>query len=390
MERIIVGKEVVYAAKVGGGAISATDEINDLVEGAVVAFEDDGTFIDGGGSHTPSSDNFYFALGGASSKVDILSGIISRKNFVYSRSDYVAPVTQITYVGPSDDLIYTTGAFLAADVGKQFKCTTVSGGSGDFRATTTALLKIVSTGVLLAADTDLVLGTIYEIIAAGTPDTWDSGELTALSTLADLNLPSTLIVDSIASVTLIDNELSYRAPNRNDRVHYMVVTGDTDVTVITKLIALINANSKIAKYAVASITDNDGIKLTAVDAGHSFGVTPGDILQPAVVSDTIPEGGTPADIGVGSYALIAQLEQDYSMEDGANSDQYRKVPGLYTRPFTAVVGATYDMITITSHNPTPGSPSASGSPDGAVQVLTFPTSAAVADNIEALLADMAG
>lgn len=72
----------------------------------------------------------------------------------------------------------SSGAFTTDMIGKPFKCTDVGSSTRDFREGTTALLKIANTGVLLAADTPLVLNTVYVVYAAGTPDNWGSSVLT--------------------------------------------------------------------------------------------------------------------------------------------------------------------------------------------------------------------
>jgi len=80
----------------GHNGVNDVDEVySGLVQGALVAFAEDGTYLDA--STTELFKNFYFALG--TQEGAIISPLIDYKTMKYSKSAYVAPVTPIIVVG---------------------------------------------------------------------------------------------------------------------------------------------------------------------------------------------------------------------------------------------------------------------------------------------------
>lgn len=93
MKSILITKgSVIY----GHNGVNDVDEVYSLLaQGALVAFAEDGTYLDA--STTELFKNFYFALG--TQEGAIVSPLIDYKTFKYSKSAYVAPVTKIIVVG---------------------------------------------------------------------------------------------------------------------------------------------------------------------------------------------------------------------------------------------------------------------------------------------------
>ncbi len=112
MKQILVNKSIAYAAKVGGGTISGINEINLLDTGAVAVFTEMNVFVTAANVATVSPDvkKFYVAVGNQQTNADsktYISSLIPRMLLDYRKTDYVAPVKQISFIG-SDG---TIGAF---------------------------------------------------------------------------------------------------------------------------------------------------------------------------------------------------------------------------------------------------------------------------------------
>lgn len=93
MKSILITKgSVIY----GHNGVNDVDEVySGLAQGALVAFAEDGTYLDA--STTELFKNFYFALG--TQEGAIVSPLIDYKTFRYSKSAYVAPVLPKIVIG---------------------------------------------------------------------------------------------------------------------------------------------------------------------------------------------------------------------------------------------------------------------------------------------------
>lgn len=105
MKQILVGKQIAYAAKVGGGTISGINQINLLDTGAIAFFTSNNLLITTANAATVLADKkeFYAAVGNqqtaATGSKTFISSMIPR---LYSRIDkkgYLPAVNQISYIG---------------------------------------------------------------------------------------------------------------------------------------------------------------------------------------------------------------------------------------------------------------------------------------------------
>lgn len=102
MKQILIGTQLAYAAKAGGGTISGIKEINLLDIGAIAFFADDNTMLTTANAVTTLADkkSWYAAVGGDPKGAgSMISSHIPR---LYSRVDkkaYVAPVNQVSFIG---------------------------------------------------------------------------------------------------------------------------------------------------------------------------------------------------------------------------------------------------------------------------------------------------
>jgi len=103
MKQILIGKQIAYAAKVGGGTIAGLNELNLLDTGAIACFAENGTILTQAGVAAEMADQkkFYIAVG---NQVDIgsksrISSLIPRVGTNYVKTAYAAPVKQKKFVG---------------------------------------------------------------------------------------------------------------------------------------------------------------------------------------------------------------------------------------------------------------------------------------------------
>jgi len=111
MRQILIGKDIAYAAKVGGGVIADLNEIDQLDDGALAVFTEDGTLLIGLAAAVDALlvdvKKVYYVLGGKdTTEGAIISQMIPRASARLDAAAYLAPVKEVVTVG--NDL--STGA----------------------------------------------------------------------------------------------------------------------------------------------------------------------------------------------------------------------------------------------------------------------------------------
>lgn len=352
METLLINKNnVPYAATVAAGttdSLTLASEIDVLKEGSLVAFEKNGTKVTSGGSFTKTDTKGYFWLGMPNSIATRKSPLINWDTLKYNKNVYTAAVAQVGVLGGDGVTARTTGAFAAGDVGTEFVCT-VASTAGDFRATTVALLKVVSTGVSLDADTDLVAGEKYEVIAAGTPDAW--GGATLVSSTAGVLVTGTKVVGAEYGVTIHDLSKEVWERNKWDVTLTLTSATTTDAQMLTALAAAINTHAQASLVVTAAVLDTDkGIKFTGVNAGESFKVYPQGLLYGTTFfADN--SGITVAPIiGEGTNEQIMKLELATKSVEGYTGTQIHDEIGqnypIYNIPSLVEVGVNYTVYVL--------------------------------------------
>ena len=192
----------------------------------------------------------------------------------------------------------------------------------------------------------------------------------------DLNFPAALLTGDIATVTLVDDSNDTIPQKAIKRYDYRVRSGDTETSVITGLVALVNADPEIATAtAIDAGTANQGIRFNAV-AGVSLKVLASGILSDAPVTGKVAQNP-----GVGTPAAIAELESYYSVYKG-NTSRLNLNGLLYTETSRVVATDTYDMFNLNyeyTHNGTINSQSATKQtltiaiPNGAACIASLTT-----------------
>lgn len=103
MKQILIGKQIAYAAKVGGGTIAGINEIDLLDTGAIAVFSENNVLLTQAGVAASMADQkrIYVAVGNQvdpSSKT-FGSFMIPRVGVNYVKTAYTAPVKQVKFIG---------------------------------------------------------------------------------------------------------------------------------------------------------------------------------------------------------------------------------------------------------------------------------------------------
>lgn len=354
MERLLITKNgVAYSATTAAGtanSLTLPSELDVLKEGSIVWFEANGTRGTAAGSFTKTDTRGQFALGMPSGYKTRVSPLINYSTLKYSKTAYQAAAGMVGVLGGDGVADKSSGVFAAGDIGTQFVVTTASGGSGDFREGTTALLKDVSTGLAIAADTDLTLGQVVEVIAAGTPDAWDSTVLE--SNLAGTLTIGTKVVGAMYGVTIIDLEKETWERNKYPVDLTITNASMTDAALLAALVAAFNADENASAIATAAVTTgNAGIKFTSVTAGSKFKV----MAQGLLYGSTFIADGTGLSIlptpAIGSNAQILDAEVKASTIEGKTgtyiNDQMGHEYPTYKVPSLVESGQNYTEYVLT-------------------------------------------
>lgn len=171
-------------------------------------------------------------------------------------------------------------------------------------------------------------------------------------TIGALNLP-TIVAGQEAFIKITDTTLGLRNlgtvyDNEIKRYSITTVTGDTNITILAKLIAQIN-NDPDSVVVATVVGASVGINLTAKDFGTNFDIALSGILQNSTIEER--EGATPGssvalNVGRGTTAQITALEDLYSVERG-NTNRIHLPQFYYKNPSLVTAGANYDTNTIT-------------------------------------------
>lgn len=98
MNKVLIAKDVAYAAKKGGGTVASSSEIKDLEEGAFAILSSKGVVLatTNVGAEVANTDYVEFAIG---RKNDVQVVVVPRKNTYQKRVDYRAYVKPVITVG---------------------------------------------------------------------------------------------------------------------------------------------------------------------------------------------------------------------------------------------------------------------------------------------------
>ena len=283
MKQIILGQDIAYAAKAGGGTIVDYREIDKLDTGALAVFTERGVLVTSGNVATvlDNQKDVYIAVGNqqyiTGSSVDKaksqLTGMIPRLDSSVTKQVYVSAIGQRTFIGSNG----ASGAFNQPS-------TLVAG--------TEAIVRLTKTTEGLRT-----IGAIY------------------------------------------DNEVK--------RFSTTVLAGDTITTIANRIIDAINADTNEPFVTATAVGATTGIQLDTIDTHDTFTVSVDGILISATRTENALTGSNSRAItyAKGASWQMQQLELEYSTERG-NTNQIWLAQFYYKTPSLVVSGATYDTYTI--------------------------------------------
>lgn len=337
MERLLITKNgIAYSATTADGtanSLTSRNALATLKAGSIVAFEKNGTRVTAAGAFTKTDTKGLFALGMPAGIATRLSPLINWETLSYSKNTYKAATKQVSVLGGDGVANKTTGAFASSDIGTRY-VVTVASTNGDFRAGTTALLKYVATGVAVPADTELTVGQVVEVVAAGTPDAY--GGATLVSNLVGTLAIGTKVVGAEYGVDIVDLEKEVWERRVYNVSLPLNSASATTAEILTALAAAVNAHNKAKEIVVATVLGTDkGLAFTSVTEGNRFAVLPKGLLYGSSVIQDGSGFSKVAVTGEGTNAQILDLEAKTSAIEGktstAQADQLGeiwKVPSL--------------------------------------------------------------
>lgn len=157
-----------------------------------------------------------------------------------------------------------------------------------------------------------------------------------------LNLPGTLIPGTIASMSIGVEKEGVEPHVMWSSYQHMVTSVDTDTTIVTDLVAQINADTRPwAKWtaAVIGVSPNLGISITSTENGQILLSSVDELLQYATRGIL-----TPIVYGKGTPAQIAAEELETSSQDG-NTNRVLYPAQFYSKPSQVDTTAQYATYT---------------------------------------------
>ncbi|PHS35725.1 MAG: hypothetical protein COA82_03680 [Alkaliphilus sp.] len=279
MNKLLIPKAgVVYALSTGGGEISGIDELHLLAEGAVAVFSDDGVMLPAIAPSSSALDNkfgFYMVVGVAKGNDGAFALGASNTTFTYPR---IYPIV-------SKNAYNQTKTAYRAPVAKVLKV--------GFEATVA--------GSNLNLPAVLVAGTVANMRIYR-----ETNEETS-TPLGGRMISTTPVIDAI-------------------RVEEFVQVGDTQLILMTRIAATINAHPanqfEGGSWVTATVTGTVAADLALVLTGNyfnqDFGVTLDDILISASDNTT-----TELDYGHGHWKQIAERWDQSEIEFGDGKFAFR-------------------------------------------------------------------
>jgi len=354
MERLLITKSgSKYSSTIAAdsaNSLTTQSQLNLLQEGSIVLFEKGGTRGTAAGSYTKTDKYATLAVGMPTGVATRVSPLINMSTLSYNKNPYRAAKAQVTVLGDDGVTTRTTGAFASSDIGTEFICTVAPTGTTDFREGSTALLRTVSTGIDVAADTVLVLNEKYVVIAAGTPDNWGGtiGATLVSSLAGTLTIGSKVVGSSYGvSITDLDKEVWER---RTYDVSLVITDSSiSDADLLAALVAEFNSNTAASAIATAAVATGDaGIVFTSVAAGGKFNIAAQGLLYGSTVTcDDSGLSQLPI-IGEGTNAQILKLEAKTIGIEGATGTHSNDEMGeIWKLPSLVESGKNYVVYVLT-------------------------------------------
>lgn len=368
MNKILILKDVAYAAVSSGGAIATVADLDRLAKGAIAVFNQDGTVIPHA-SLTGTHESLIFAVGvtnGADgtvyNKITVpVPVVVDRWNV----QAYQAPVKQVVQIG--------------ALITKQVEKITLSGSGGTATvAAAGGLSKTVTWGtdlattagafvtsfaadylavgiVLTSTSTGATNGVLVFTAAVGgtafTAPTITNASVNLAGTVAHTTANidgTTLQFDSVGDyyINVKDNTFTNKFGVQTKDASGYRQTYMSEEDVVDDVVAKLNAGETfIVASKTGNSTDGWGVSITTKEYGVTMGVSVGGMFEGTPFYSDGTKGSTQIVWGFGTSTDILQMEKDFSVFDG-NSNSIEYPAEYFSVPTETVAGAVYETINI--------------------------------------------
>lgn len=161
----------------------------------------------------------------------------------------------------------------------------------------------------------------------------------------DVNLPSTLVVDTFAYLNITGTNNGNTGMNKSRRYEYKVKTGDTKANVVNGLVSIINADTDkfVTAAAIDAASVNAGISLTSNDYDFTFVMSVGGILSNATISKQT--NTVYCDYGIGRGLQVAAMEDELIINEGNGNYTFMN-DSFFSYTKQADTSATYKTYNI--------------------------------------------
>lgn len=360
MNKILICKDLAYAAVSSGSAIATIADIERLAQGAIAAFDQDGAVI-AHASLAGTYENIYFAVG-----LEALDGVAQTSLTVpipvivdqWNDQAYQAPVKPVVQVGAAAtqvDTVTLSGTSGTASV--------VCAGETDTATFATSLTVTASNfvtanaaaylaaGVVLTSDgADLIITASEVGTSFTTTITNATGDLagTVVNTIAVSG--TTLQFDSVGDyyINVQDNTFTNRyAVRRADASGYRQPY-HSEEDVVDDVVAKLNDTDGgwITATKTGNATDGWGVSITpTVNDGTIISVAVGGMFEGTPIYSDGTKGSTVMVAGYGVASDVLQMEKDFSVFEG-NSNSIEYADEYFSKPTETVSTVSYEMINL--------------------------------------------
>lgn len=363
MNKILVLKDVAYAAVSSGAAITTIADLDRLAPGAIAVFDQDGAII-AYGSLTGTYQSLIFAAGLANdadgNPVTNLTVPVPVVVDRYNVQAYSAPVKQVVQVGAlitkQVDTITLTGTSGTANVTLVGGLTKTATFSSTLAGTATAFVTSHAAAYLAEGIVVTAVGATIVFTAAVGGTAFVSpaianatGDLagTVANTTSNIS-GTTLQFDTTGEygVVVLDNTYTnkygvQRVTGAGYRQSYM-----SEENVVDDVVAKLNRDgSFVVATKTGNSTDGWGISITSKKYGVVMGVSVNGMFEGTPVYSDGTKGSTVIALGMGTSEIVKQMEKDFSVNIG-NSNSIEYTEEYFPLPLETVDANQYEMINL--------------------------------------------
>lgn len=368
MNKILVLKDVAYAAVSSGGAIATLADLDRLAKGAIAVFNQDGTVIPHA-SLTGTHESLIFAVGVTNgtdgtvyNKISVPVPVVVDRWNVQAYQAPVKPVVQIgALITKQVEKITLTGTLGTANVTLAGGLTKLATFGTDLATTAAAFVTshaaaYLAVGIVLTSESSGATNGVLVFTAEVGGTAFTAPVITnATNNLAGTVAHTTANIDGTTLQFETTGEYYVNVKDNTFTNKFGVQTVDasgwrtaymSEENVVDDVVAKLNkAGSFVVATKTGNTTDGWGIQVTPKEYGVILGVAVGGMFEGTPFYDDGTKGSTAQVFGMGTSDIILQLEKDFSVNEG-NSNSIEYPVEYFSVPTETVAGTQYETINI--------------------------------------------